>query len=328
MGGNLSLCFFLTAGLGTRLKPFTETLPKPCLPILNLPLLNYGIYLAKMSGFNDFLFNKHHLPDALEKQIQSLNTFANSIKTSDETNKILGSGGALWNAKKELSKHDFFLVANGDEILVPTKEDVLSKLVEKFKKDNALATLLTCDHPDLLKSLKPVWVNKDGFVQGFGMSPVNKESHPVHYTGYKVFSKRIFDYIPEGESNIFHDVVTAALAKGERISSLHLLDSSWYETGNFDSFLDASIELSEKHWEYILKVNKYFNQNIKKSTTPTQSKLIHFLDQLIPQNIDFQGFNTVGKNISFGKNLRLKDSILCNHAVIKDNTSINRSFVF
>ena len=68
----MSLCFMLTAGQGTRLKPFTNKTPKPAIPFLNLPLAYYGFYLARKAGFQNFLMNKHHLPDFIEQLAQSL----------------------------------------------------------------------------------------------------------------------------------------------------------------------------------------------------------------------------------------------------------------
>lgn len=255
----MSLCFLLTAGQGTRLKPYTDHCAKPTIPLLNLPLAYYGFYLAVKGGFQNFLMNKHHLPEQIEDLATQLRPFARKVETIDETKALLGSGGALWNARDVLKNHDYFLVANGDEVLLPQDETILSELFHHCKTTQSLCTLLTCDHPELLKSLKPVWVNSKGMVKGFGMTAPKESLQPVHYTGYKVFSKKILDWLPEGESNIFYEVVTEAIKKGEHVSHLHLPKAIWFETGNPAAFATASEELQKNHITRMKERFEFFN---------------------------------------------------------------------
>ena len=237
VGGTLSLCFILAAGIGSRMKPFSKKLPKPCLPFINLPLMNYGFYLAKKAGFNRFLLNTHHLPEKLKFYAKKLQARCSSLHISTE-DQLLGSGGALWKARKFLEKEDYFLVANGDSLLIPGDDRGFPNGFVSFKKRGTFAALLTCDHPEILKSLKPVWADRRGNILGFGEKLPGKDripvfqSHgesndfigdtyekdglkPLHYTGYKVFSRKIFDFLPEGPSHIFSDVLTKAMASGK-----------------------------------------------------------------------------------------------------------------
>ena len=253
----------LTAGLGTRLRPYTETLPKPCLPFLNLPLMNYGFLLAQKSGFKNFLFNTHHLANEIENNVASLKDFCKSSQISDETSQILGSGGALWKAAPILKDYDYFLIANGDEVLIPKDNTVLDHLVSQFKKDDALCTLLTCDHPELLKTLKPVWVN-NGEVKAFGMEKPDQDVKPVHYTGYKIFSKRILDMLPDGESNIFYDVVTKAMAQGEKVTHFHLNQCGWFETGSFNFLIEATQIVANQYWDFIQETHSFYSNSLEK----------------------------------------------------------------
>lgn len=262
MGVSLSLCFLLTAGLGTRLRPYTEVRPKPCLPFLNLPLMNYSFYLARKAGCEHFLMNLHHLPEQVRQQGERLSAYTQSIQFSDESEKILGSAGALYQARQLLSQQDDFWVANGDEVLFPEDTSILSKLIEKRRKEGALACLLTCDHPDLLKKFNGVWVNDQHQVVGFGKTPPEPNSRPVHYTGYKVFSRQIFNYIPEGESNIFYEVLSQAIAKGEKVSHLHLGSAAWYEAGHLDGFLSASRQVALNHPSALQAIHRDFDQEI------------------------------------------------------------------
>lgn len=254
----MSKCFMLTAGLGTRLRPMTNETPKPCLEFAGFPLLNYGFFLVQQAGFKNFVFNKHYLPEKLENHLQTLKPLCDSLEISDETEKILGSGGAIWKAKEFLKDQDYFLIANGDEVLIPQESNVIGKLINEFKKDQALCTLLTCDHSELLKTLKPVWVNDKKEIVGFGMDQPTGNPKPVHYTGYKVFSTRIFDFLPDGESNIFYEVLIKAIQNGEKVTHYHA-PMDWYETGNPTDFKNAENETLKNHSAYLSKMKEFFS---------------------------------------------------------------------
>ncbi len=304
------ICFLLTAGEGRRLRPTTEKHIKPSLPFLNLPLAYYGFYLAKKAGFQNFLMNKHHLPDQVDQLAKNLREYTDSVETVDETAKLLGSGGALWNARKILQNNEHFLVANGDEVLFPQNDQVIKHLVESHKNSGALCTLLTCDHPDLLKSLKPVWINNQNEVQGFGMEPINSQSKPVHYTGYKIFSRRIFDYLPEGESNIFYDVVKNALTCGEKVKVMSMDKAVWHETGNFASFIKASLSVAVEQLEAVNRRLDFFGKSRVLCSKGSDSFLV------APKSFDtgtgknWKGFIGIGENSLVNAETQLENVIV------------------
>lgn len=346
----MSLCFILAAGFGSRMKPFSQKLPKPCLPFINLPLMNYGFYLAKEAGFNHFLLNTHHLPEKLEFYSEKLKDHCLSLHVSREE-QLLGSGGALWKAREYLEKEDYFLVVNGDSFLVPEDNGILNQLIGQFQRDQSLCTLLTCDHPELLKSLKPVWADEEGNVQGFGeklsvLNPVfiswelsfEKKAivadiyekyrlKPVHYTGYKVFSKKIFDFLPEGPSSIF-SVLMKAMASGEKVSHFHLPRAFWYETGNFHSFLEASKDVSQTHWSWLLGVHRFYNQFLAKKEKPEKKdSLIFFEDEFLKSFPSFTGFNVMGRHVKFSSETVLENTIVANHCHLSENENYKNKFV-
>ena len=315
------------------MKPFSEKLPKPCLPFINLPLMNYGFYLAKKAGFHHFLLNSHHLPEKLELYGKKLQDHCLSLYISREE-QLLGSGGGLWKAREHLEKEDFFLVANGDSLLVPEDDGVLTQLIDQFQRDQSLCTLLTCDHPELLKSLKPVWVDEWGNVLGFGEKPpapdpilISRELSfekrtnllddiykryglkPVHYTGYKVFSKKIFNFLPKGPSSIF-SVLMKAIASGEKVSHFHLSKTFWYETGNFHSFLEASRNVSQIHWPWLLKVHSFYGQSLAKKERSKKDILVFFENEFQDDFPFFKGFNVVGRHVKFSPGTSLENTII------------------
>lgn len=316
----MSLCYLLCAGEGTRLRPHTLKCPKPCIPFLNLPLAYYGFYLARKGGVTHFLMNKHHLPNQIDALASSLRPFADKVETIDETEKLLGSGGALWNARDILRKHDYFLVANSDEVMIPSNDGVIKQLFEKAKNENSLCALLTCDHPELLKTLKAVWTDDKGFAQGFGMDAPAPSLNPVHYTGYKVFSKKIFDWLPEGESNIFYEVLVKAIEAGEKVGSLHMGPTPWYETGNFDSLLNASRSVAKENWEVLNQRRTFFGLNpLFKKEKGSQLLVCEQESQLQLIN-QTKGTVVLGKNTSVAANAVLENIVATTEVGQEPNT--------
>lgn len=327
MGQKINPAFLLTAGIGSRLAPHTDKKPKPCLPFLGLPLMNYGFYLAQQAGFRDYLYNLHHLPKLLRTQISKLQPLAKSFSAQDETLELLGSGGAIWNARSNLKKSDFFLIANGDEVLIPQDHKVLSQLQQSFSRSDALCTLLVCDHPDLLKTLKPVWINSENNVLGFGMDKPSKDAIPVHYTGYKVFSSRIFDHLPEGTSNIFYEVLVKAIVHGEKVNVHKINDCHWHETGNFDSFLEASKKCLLEDLEYFNHLHMYYHQTEMELVSENKNLLYKPKKLSLPSCLNWSGTVCLAPNTNLGTNITLHNVFTEEGSSINDNTLLNDQFV-
>lgn len=253
----------LAAGLGTRLRPYTNKIPKPCIPFWGLPIMYYSFFLLKKTSCRQAAVNLHHLPEQIRDLCAQKNLSDFDIRFSLEKEKPYGSGGAIYYAKELLQGADHFFAINSDEVMVPSSPDILNRLYKHHTQENALATLLVTDHPELMKTLKPVWVNNAGHVKAFGEKPASTdELKPVHYTGYKIFSKDILTKIPPGETNIFHEILKKEIAAGARVSTLHDV-CAWWETGNFNSLLSAMDEVikNSHHQDYIQSIFKEFGFN-------------------------------------------------------------------
>src|ERR1051326_4481452 len=105
----------LAAGLGTRLRPLTDTIPKPLLPIADRPLIIWNLLLLRQHGIHEILINLHHLGHLIEKELGDGSQFGMKIVYSHEP-RILGTGGGLKQAESWLGQ-DVFLVLNGDTLL-------------------------------------------------------------------------------------------------------------------------------------------------------------------------------------------------------------------
>jgi len=128
----------LAAGLGTRLKPLTETMPKALVPVGGKPLLEHIILKLKSAGFNEIIINIHHFGEQIIEFLNKKNNFGIKIAISDERAALLDTGGGVRKAAWFFDKKEPFLVHNVD---IFSNVD-LQKLYDSHLKNNVLATLV------------------------------------------------------------------------------------------------------------------------------------------------------------------------------------------
>lgn len=129
------------AGLGTRLKPLTNTIPKALVSVGGKPLLQHTIEKLKLAGFNEIIINIHHLGDKIIDFVKSHNYFDIQIEFSDEREKLLDTGGGIKKTSHFFNDNKPFLVHNVD---ILSNID-LNSLYAFHLNNNSIATLVCCD---------------------------------------------------------------------------------------------------------------------------------------------------------------------------------------
>jgi len=231
----------LAAGFGTRLFPLTIDRTKPAIPFLGKPVVGYvAEYIARF-GIKDVIVNLHHQPQSVMDALGDGSRFGVNIQYSIEEPKILGTAGALDNARDQLGD-DTFVVINGKII---TDIDILAA-VRSHKESGAVATMVLRPNPRGEKFT--VVETNDGYVTGFSELDGSENAAspaPLMFTGIQILEPRIFDWIPRG---VYSDIVPVfyrpALAKGEKINAF-VTDSRWYELSTLKRYLDISLAMSE-----------------------------------------------------------------------------------
>jgi histidinol-phosphate phosphatase family protein len=215
--------FILAAGLGTRLRPLTERIPKAMAPVApGLPLLEHHIRHLKSHGIRDFLVNLHHFPACITDYFGDGSRFGVSIEYSDETGGLLDTAGAIRKAAPLLG--DNFLLIYGDQLhfLDP------APLLELHRTTLAFAALVVkrSDLPqngDMVE-LDPDsgrvvhWHPRPHDLVGFG------ESMYLN-AGLYVLSQAIVGRIPAGRPvSLDREIVPMLVAEGHVISGLPTAD--------------------------------------------------------------------------------------------------------
>ena len=151
----------LAAGFGTRLFPLTIDRTKPAIPFLGKPLVGYVAENVAKFGFRDFVVNLHHQPDSVIDALGDGSAFGINIAYSIEEPNILGTSGALDNAR-HLFDGEPVLIVNGKII---TNIDI-GTAAEAHRKSGAIATMVL--KPNVKRERFTMIEIENGFVTGFG----------------------------------------------------------------------------------------------------------------------------------------------------------------
>jgi len=232
----------LSAGLGTRLRPYTLQTPKPAVPFLTVPLAAYSLSHFERLKIDRLVVNTHHLPQQVEKLFRGLDQPCKELIFSHEP-QILGSGGGIREALPHLIGHDSFVVANADEVILPEHFGMLEEALAFHRWHKGLATLIAMQHPQVGTKFGGLWLpeGSESKVQGFSKTPVTG-CRGLHFLGMMILRDEIKNYFQKAtgqEENILYDTLTSAMQKGQEVHAFSV-DAQWFETGNPDDLCEAT----------------------------------------------------------------------------------------
>ena len=168
------------AGLGTRLKPLTDHMPKALVPVAGKPMLEHVIMKLKSFGFDDIVINVHHFANQIIDFLKANGNFGITIHISDETDCLLDTGGGIKKASYYFDEP--FLVHNAD---ILSNVD-LTAMYEHHLNSGNDATLLVSPR----KTVRYLLFNKKNCLQGW----INKDTLQTKPEGFKYQSDTQLEY--------------------------------------------------------------------------------------------------------------------------------------
>jgi len=237
----------LAAGLGTRLRPVTRSVPKPMVPVLNRPVMEHIVGLLAQHGFEDVIANVHWFPDVIRDHFGDGSKFGVKLAYSFEE-ELLGTAGGVRQASHFFD--DDFLVISGDAM---TDID-LSAMREFHRSHGGIATLATRRVADT-SEFGVVITDEEGRIQGFQEKPDPDEAlSDLANCGIYMFDREIFDHFPApGESKLMapghpdefadwaYDVFPALLDAGLDFYA-HETESYWNDIGTIDELIQSNFD--------------------------------------------------------------------------------------
>jgi len=233
----------LCAGFGTRLRPLTDRVPKPLVPLCGVPLLRYNFALLKNAGVREIVINTHHLGPTMARGAQAIASELDlELQVSPEEKQILGTGGGVRRAQAMLGAGTFLLM-NGDMIF----DLDLAAALAAHRKAGAVATMVLAPYPRGA-TYGAVEVDAQMNVRriaGRGAQP-DPSLSKLHFTGVHVLEPELIAWLPsEGESDINRTAYVRAIHDGARVHGF-LQRGYWGDLGAPRSLLRAHLDVLEK----------------------------------------------------------------------------------
>ncbi|HEY9059272.1 MULTISPECIES: sugar phosphate nucleotidyltransferase [Oscillospiraceae] len=316
---------FLAGGLGTRLKPITDDLPKPMVPIMGKPLLERNIENLKKHGVDEIVLSTCYKPHKIEKYFEDGRKLGVKISYISE-DVPLGTAGAIKNAQRFFN--DTFLVFNADIL-----SDIdISEMIRFHKEKGALATIAVTqvDNPSAYGVIEH---DKNGFVTAFKEKPQPHESSSnLINAGVYIFEPQLLDEIPSGRAvSIERETYPLLLQKGFKIAVYNRC-SYWLDLGTPEKYLKAHNDILEGNLQI---GNHDFNKNLQ--CISKTAKISHNAKIIGPvyigDNVEIGSFAVIGPDTalcddsSVGMGAKVVGSVVWDHVHVGGGASVVNSVV-
>ncbi|HAX88545.1 MAG TPA: mannose-1-phosphate guanyltransferase [Cyanobacteria bacterium UBA11370] len=236
----------LAAGKGTRVRPITYTIPKPLIPILQKPVMEFLLELLRQHGFDQIVVNVSHLANEIEGYFRDGQRFGVQIAYSFEGRIVDGQlvGEAVGSAGGMRKIQDFypffddtFVVLCGDALI----DLDLSAAVKWHREKGAIATIVTKSVPrDQVSSYGVVVTDETGRVKTFQEKPSVEEALSTNInTGIYIFEPEVLDYIPSGQEYDIGGELFPRLVEMDAPFYAVSMDFQWVDIGKVPDYWHA-----------------------------------------------------------------------------------------
>lgn len=230
--------FVFAAGLGSRLLPLTQTLPKAMFPVMNRPILEHTLNGLLAHGIKDAVVNLHHLPETVAQHFGGGEAWGMRLTYSREET-ILGTAGGL-KAARTFLEDGTFLAVNSDIVA-----DIdLKKVVDYHKQKRAILTLVLIKNRNP-KFFAPIATDAEGRIVQFpGVPGPRIADDGMMFTGVQVMEPEIFSHIPsQGFCGTTEKVFPKMIREGLPVYG-YTHAGYWMDVGRRENYLQA-------HWDIL-----------------------------------------------------------------------------
>lgn len=288
--------FVLGAGLGIRLRPLTDELPKPLVPIFQKPLITFALDHLIHLGIESFIINTHRLPDVFTDAFPQNRYRDAAIKLVHEP-VLLDTGGGIKNIEADL----------GNEPFITYSADVLTDIRLQPLIDEHLGrrndVTLALRHTGLASAVafrdnRVVDISKRYGIPG-----------EFDFANIAVWSSSVFARIPPIQKISFIPVLGDWIGQGGKIGGVVLEEGKWFNLGSRSEYLEVHRVISREAWrpDYI------------KSTDWFES--VH-ASAIVDPSAQLRGCSVVGKDCRVGAGAVLEDTILWPGAQIASKSEL------
>ena len=299
----------MAAGVGSRLDPLTQKIPKPLVPVLNKPVMDILLQKLKDYGVEKVIANTHYLAEQIQNRY-SKNSPVDIHFDYIHEETLSGTAGGVKKCEFFFDDVEDFIVVSADGL----HDADLDKIVKSHKESGCIATMAisAVDHAEVCH-FGVVVPTKEHYVSEFQEKPSIEEAKSNYInTGIYVFNKRIFDFIPKGEKYDFaKNVFPRLLEAGEKINTYRIY-SYWSDIGTIEQYIQSNIDALSK--KVLIKdpniIRKYNSVYVIGENTK------------LPEDTSLLNNVVIGKNCTIGKNVKMENVILWDNVTVADNVTL------
>jgi mannose-1-phosphate guanylyltransferase len=297
----ITQAFVLAAGLGMRLRPLTEELPKPLIPIFQKPLVTFALDHLISVGVNRFVINTHRHPE-LFQSFFAAREHAGFPTTLVHEPDLLETGGGIKNAESHLGSEPF-LTYSGD---ILTDVDLRPLIQEHFRRGNDVTLALR--HTGLasgvaLRKHRVVDIaNRYGVAGNFDFANI------------AVWNSPTFQRIPPNKKVSFIPILADWIGQGATIGGVVMDDGKWFNISSRAEYLEVHRTILRENWK---------PDFVKTSEWPERTASTAIIDS----SAQLCGCTVVGQNCRVGADAILEDTILWPDAEIASQSRLEACIV-
>ena len=297
----ITQAFVLGAGLGTRLRPLTDDLPKPLIPIFQKPLITFALDHLINVGVERFVINTHQRVDLFENFFCDNEYEGHSITLVHEPD-LLETGGGIKNAERYFGS-DPFLTYSGD---ILTDINLQPLIDEHFHSGN-----------DITLALRNTNLASDVALRDRHVVDIANRygtTGNLDFANVAVWNSSVFQQIPPQQKISFIPIVADWIGKGGKIGGLIMNDGKWFNIGSRAQYLDVHRTILREHWmPHYIKTQEWPERTAKSATVDPSAQL--------------RGCSVVGENCQVGAGVLLEDTILWPDAQIASKSQLHGCIV-
>ncbi len=288
--------FVLGAGLGTRLKSLTACRPKPLIPVMNRPLIEYAFDRLIGAGIERLVVNTHWRVERYAEFFPEAKYGGTPVLFRHETPEILETAGGIWNAR-DLLGDEPFIVFNGDILTTLPLESAIAAHVASGNE--VTMVLRSAGGP-----LQVAFDAASGRVTDIG-GRVDATAGPRFlFSGIYIVNPEFIRRIPPAEKISVVPLFCAMIREGGRPGGIVLDAGSWWDLGNREAYLAVHGELAARE----------------------KAPWIHPTAQ-IAASVEITGATAIGAHSRIGANARLHDCLIWNDAEVAPGAALTRCIV-
>jgi len=322
----------LAAGVGSRLDPLTTQVPKPLVPVANVPVMEHIVKLLATQGVRNIHANLHYMPEKIADYFGNGDTWGVNLKFKHEA-KLSGDAGGV-RACKQFLKDGTFIVLMGDLL---TDADI-TRIVREHKERKAIASIAVKQVPqEELHRFGVVVRDKNGLITGFQEKPEAKDalSDKVS-TGIYVLEPEVFEHMPEiGEYGFGKQLFPELIQKGLPVLGIEI-EGYWSDVGTIQQYREANFDAARRRVKLGLSEARPYRQNGK--LTVGQGAVIEYGcdiegSLIIGRNSRLGAGTTVIGNVVIGDNCIiepgsvLKDSVIWSNSVVQHGAHVEHTVI-